>query len=89
MVIHRDGKCYKLTEKELYAALQELVVINFTKDFMKNKLQTSYGYGSRKAKVIAEMAYERYSEGNGETEYECIEWADKEYELQFRSAKHK
>lgn len=74
MVIRRDGKCYRLTEKELYAAHQEVVI-----NFMKNELQSSYGYGSRKAKTIAEMAYERYSEGNGETEYECIEWADREY----------
>lgn len=28
-----------------------------------------------KAEDLAEMAYERYCDGNGETEYECIEWA--------------
>ena len=33
-------------------------------------------------KEIAEDAYDRYCEGNGETEYECLEWAlDKFYNI--------
>lgn len=43
--------------------------------FMQNEFMSEYGLPENDAKELAEAAYERYCEGNGETEYECIEWA--------------
>ena len=48
--------------------------------FMQNELMENFGIkDEEKARDLAEDAYEKYCEGNGETQYECIEWvADKE-----------
>ena len=36
-----------------------------------------------KARDLAEWAYDRYCDGNGETEYECVEWAYDQYENEY------
>lgn len=49
--------------------------------FMQNELMKSFGIkDEEKARDLAEDAYDRYCEGNGETEYECIEWAYDNYD---------
>lgn len=41
----------------------------------QNELMQNFGIkDEEKARDLAEDAYARYCEGNGETEYECIEW---------------
>lgn len=70
MKIVRNGQEFKLTEQELYEAHREFVV-----NFMENELLENFNVNETESKNIAEAAYDRYCEGNGETEYECIEWA--------------
>ncbi len=44
--------------------------------YMQNELMKNFGIKSEeRARNLAEEAYEKYRKGNGETEYECIEWA--------------
>ena len=47
---------------------------------MKATLEENFSIPENISQKYAEWAYNRYSEGNGETEYECIELAAKEYE---------
>lgn len=70
MKIVRNGQEFKLTEQELQEAHREFVV-----NFMKSELLENFDVNETESKDIAEAAYDRYCEGNGETEYECIEWA--------------
>lgn len=69
-----------LTEKELEKRKEETMSHNeFVINFMKNELISSFGYDEETAREVAERAYDIYCEGNGETEYECIEKANEEF----------
>lgn len=70
MKIVRNGQEFKLTEQELQEAHREFVV-----NFMESELLENFDMNETESRNIAEAAYDRYCEGNGETEYECIEWA--------------
>ena len=70
MKIKRDGKEYILTTEELFAAHQEFVT-----NFMQETLESDFGIDEKDSEKLAEAAYEKYAEGDGKTEYECIEWA--------------
>lgn len=74
MNIVRDGKTYTLTEEEVAMAHAEFVV-----SFMEDELISSFSLDEGMAKEVARAAYDRYCEGNGETEYECLEWAYDKY----------
>lgn len=78
MKIRRGNREYVLTSSELYEAHKEFVI-----NFMREELNAQYGLPAPYAIEYSEKAYERYSEGNGETEYECIEWAAKQYEEKY------
>lgn len=71
MKIMRDGKEYELTSEELAAANTEFVT-NFMKSELMGRCEIS---DEELAEELAEQAYDRYCEGNGETEGECIDWA--------------
>lgn len=75
MFIERDGKKYELTEKELSDANTEFVT-----NWMRKTLEEDFDVPEEFSQDYAEWAYDRYSEGNGETEYECVEKAFDEYE---------
>ena len=47
--------------------------------FMRDKLIEDFGVSDEDADDISESAYDRYCEGKGETEYECIIWAYEEF----------
>ncbi len=70
MKIVRNGQEFTMTDQELQAAHKEFVV-----NFMENELLENFDVSEKESRNIAEAAYDRYREGNGETEYECIEWA--------------
>ena len=69
MKIRRGNREYVLTSSELYEAHKEFVI-----NFMREELDAQYDVPA---------PYERYADGNGKTEYECIEWAAKEYEKKY------
>lgn len=69
MEIERNGVKIKLTEDEIYKAH-----IEFVTGWMKSEIE-SMEFPESVANELAVTAYELYSEGNGETEYECIEKA--------------
>ena len=79
MKIRRGNREYVLTSSELYEAHKEFVI-----NFMREELKTQYSVSAPYAIEYAEKAYERYTEGNGETEYECIEWAARKYKEKYR-----
>ncbi len=66
-----------LTQKELAQANAE-----FVRNFMQNVAEQDFGYEPQIAKEIAIYAYDLYCEGNGETEYECVEKAVENYDPQ-------
>ena len=70
MKIVRGDMSFELTLEELCDAHAEFVTL-----FMKLELMGKYGLTEETAEDVAERAFDRYCEGNGETEYECIEWA--------------
>ncbi len=74
MDIIRDGKTYTLTEEEVAMAHAEFVTA-----FMEKELINSYDMDEQEAKEAAKSAYDLYCEGDGKTEYECIEQACNEY----------
>lgn len=74
MDIIRDGKTYTLTEEEVAMAHAEFVTA-----FMEKELINSYDMDEQEAKEAAKSAYDLYCEGDGKTEYECIEQAYNEY----------
>ena len=78
MKIKRGNREYVLTEAELMEAHKEFVI-----NFMREELTTQYDVPAPYAIEYAEKAYDRYAEGNGETEYQCIEWAVEEYEKKY------
>lgn len=67
MEIERNGIKIKLTEEEIYKTH-----IEFVTGWMKSEIE-SMNFPEPVANELAITAYELYSEGNGETEYECIE----------------
>ncbi len=69
MEIKRNGVKIKLTKGEIYKAH-----IEFVTGWMKSEIE-SMNFPESVANELAVTAYELYSEGNGETEYECIEKA--------------
>lgn len=69
MEIERNGVKIKLTKDEIYKAH-----IEFVTGWMKSEIE-SMEFPESVANELAVTAYELYSEGNGETEYECIEKA--------------
>lgn len=68
MNIIREGKEIELTSEELAAAHAEFVT-----NFMRKTLEEDFDVATEYSQKLAEQAYDRYCEGNGETEYECIE----------------
>lgn len=77
MNIVRDGRAYTLTDEELMEAHKEFVT-----SFMEDKLINDFGLDEKSSNNVAVNAYEHYCEGNGKTEYECIEWAYNQYEAE-------
>lgn len=74
MYIERNGNKYELTEKELSDANTEFVT-----NWMRRTLEEDFDMPEEFSQDYAEWAYERYCEGNGETEYECVRLAYEEY----------
>lgn len=71
MKIIRNGLEYELTSEEVARAHDEFVM-----SFMKKQLIENYGIKDESlAEELARNAYDRYCEGRGETEGECIEWS--------------
>lgn len=68
MKIIREGKEIELTSEELASAHAEFVT-----NFMRKTLEEDFDVAPEDSQQLAEQAYDRYCEGNGETEYECIE----------------
>lgn len=66
-IISGKEKIIQLTQKELYEANKEFIT-----NFMEDVYMSEFGFSKRKAKELAVKAYEKYSEGNGLTEYEAI-----------------
>lgn len=75
MYIERDGKKYELTAKELSDANTEFVT-----NWMRKTLEDDFDVSEEFSQSYAEWAYDLYCEGNGDTEYECVEKAYTEYE---------
>ena len=55
----------------------------FVIDFMTSVAANDFGYNEADAACIGGKAYSIYCEGNGQTEYECIEQAVEEYEEEY------
>lgn len=70
----------KTVEIELTADEISLAHTEHIKNFMQSELENSFGYDTQTAEELAELAYDEYAEGNGLTEYECIEKIAEEYE---------
>lgn len=70
MEIVRNGITYKLTDEELFQTHTECI-----KKFMYGELYNEFGFSTEEAKQGAEIAYDKYTKGDGLTEYECIEFA--------------
>lgn len=71
-----------VTEEELHTLIQEKnkkIHDQFVTDFMKGELINQFDLSEEDAEDVAENAYELYCEGNGETEYECIEEAYRDF----------
>lgn len=69
----------KTVEIELTADEISLAHKEHIKNFMQSELENSFGYDTQTAEELAESAYDEYAEGNGLTEYECIEKIAEEY----------
>lgn len=71
MKIIRNGLEFELTTEEIAKAHDEFVM-----NFMKKQFIENYGIRDKSlAEDLAQSAYDRYCEGYGETEGECIEWS--------------
>lgn len=51
------------------------VIFRVTVDEAQDTLESDFGIDEKNSEKLAEAAYEKYAEGDGKTEYECIEWA--------------
>lgn len=71
-----------LSEEEYKEYLEEhsdaAAHTRFVKEFMKNELIEQFDVPKEDAQNVAETAYAIYCQGNGQTEYECIEEAYEE-----------
>lgn len=74
MYIEREGKRYELTQKELFEAYTV-----FRKSWMRSTLEEDFDIPENISQKYADWAFDLYSEGNGKTEYECLELAVKEF----------
>lgn len=79
MKIKRGKKEYTLTQEELYQAHKEFVT-----KWMQEVLQDDFQIPEERAEELAQKAYDKYSEGNGETEYECVAWAAEQKKQYFK-----
>lgn len=71
MNIIRNDWEFELTPEEIAQAHDEFVM-----GFMKKQLIENYGIKDEGLiEELARNAYDRYCEGRGETEGECIEWS--------------
>lgn len=82
MKIVREGKEFELTPAEIQEAHKEFVT-----NWMGNTLMEDFDMEEKDAKDVAELAFVRYCEGNGETEYEAVEWAYQEWEKEQENMK--
>ena len=73
-----------LPDEIIYAAHRKFVI-----DFMSNELVSSFGLSQKAAKEYGEIAYDIYCEGDGKTEYECIEEAYERYKSSKTSKRRK
>lgn len=64
----------KLTSQELSDANTEFVT-----NWMRETLENDFDVPEDESQEYAEWAYEKYCEGNGETQYQCVELAYEEY----------
>ncbi len=55
--------------------------------FMTGVAAEDFGYNEEDAAYIGARAYSIYCEGDGQTEYECVEQAIEEYEEEYGSSK--
>lgn len=74
MYIERNGMQIELTTEEIFDAHKEFVT-----NWMKNTLENDFDVPEDESEGYAQWAYNRYCEGNGETEYRCVELAYDEY----------
>lgn len=74
MKIVRNGKNYRLTKEEIWKAHCEFVI-----DWMTSTLISDFGTPKTKAKNLANIAFEKYCDGDGKTEYECLEWVNEKF----------
>ena len=73
-IVNGKKRIFTLTHEELGQAHEE-----FVKNFMATTLQNDFGLEESDAEEVADMAYEFYCEGDGLTEYECIQKAYDEW----------
>lgn len=73
MIIIREGKEIQLTSDEIFLAHKEFVT-----DWMAEVLQTDFGFNIEDSKEIAQVAYEKYCDEEGLTEYEAVQKAAEE-----------
>ena len=73
-IVNGKERIFALTQEELEQAHEE-----FVKSFMATTLQNDFGLEKSDAEEVADKAYEFYCEGDGLTEYECIQKAYDEY----------
>lgn len=79
MKIIRNGQELELTEEELSAAHTEFVV-----NFFRGEMETSFDIPTSHSLELAKKAYDMYAEGDGKTEYECIECTVDEFRKQIK-----
>ncbi len=59
----------------------------YVTDFMASVAANDFGYDEEDAACIGVKAYSIYCEGDGQTEYECVEQAVEEFEEEYGSSK--
>lgn len=82
MKIIREGKEFTLTAEEILAAHKEFVT-----NWMTDTLMEDFDMEEETAKEVAVLAFARYCEGNGETEYEAVEWVYQQWEKEQENKK--
>ena len=73
-IVNGKERIFTLTEEEMQQAHDEYVI-----NFMVTTLQNDFDLEKSDAEEVADKAYEFYCEGDGLTEYECIQKAYDEY----------
>lgn len=74
-----DWKIFEIKPK---LTSQELSDVNteFVANWMREILENDFNVPEDESQKYAEWAYEKYCEGNGETQYQCVELAYEEYQ---------